>query len=311
MLKGLYYPSVLIGVDYMLEILNGLFTIGWSIITIIFNLIIALTIGVTMQVKGRNGFFWGILGFFFPILILFVYFIPRKVPKLDRAIRNHPDFVGHNPAIASIMALSAIIAKADGRIKKQEIQLIRRFVQQQFGLNTTAINEYEGIFNYGKNNPDSYQYFTEYLRGYGRYNTKLAVSYLFVGIAMQDGEISRQEELLLNRIIGGIGLNTYVYQSIKAHYMGMNGYSGSSYQRSSFQSGMSQQSQIKKYSDVLGVDEKADMPTIKKAYRKLAKENHPDTLAQAGMPEDYIEFANKRIAEINEAYDYLKDVKAA
>lgn len=297
----------------MLEIINGLFSVGWSIITILFNLMVALIIGVTMQVKGRNGFFWGILGFFFPVLILFVYFIPRKIPKLDRSIRNHPDFVGHNPAIASIMALSAIIAKADGRIKKEEIQLIRRFVQQQFGLNNTAINEYEGIFNYGKNNPESYQYFTDYLRGYGRYNTKLAVSYLFVGIAMQDGVISRQEEMLLNRIINGIGLNPYVYQSIKAHYMGNRGFSGG-YQRAGGgfnQTGMNQTSQIKKYSDVLGVSEDADMNTIKKAYRKLAKENHPDTLAQAGMPDDYIEFANKRIIEINEAYDYLKDVKAA
>lgn len=297
----------------MLEILNGLFSVGWSIITILFNLLVAMIIGVTMQVKGRNGLIWGIVGFFFPVIILFVYFIPRKVPKLDRNIRNHPDFVGHNPAIASIMALSAIIAKADGRIKKEEIQLIRRFVQQQYGLNNTAINEYEGIFNYGKNNPDSYEYFTNYLRGYGRYNTKLAVSYLFVGIAMQDGAISRQEELLLNRIINGIGLNPYIYQSIKAHYMGTSGYGGS-YQRAGGgfgQTGMNQASQIKKYSDVLGVSEDADMATIKKAYRKLAKENHPDTLAQAGMPDDYIEFANKRIIEINEAYDYLKDVKAA
>lgn len=50
----------------------------------------------------------------------------------------------------------------------------------------------------------------------------------------------------------------------------------------------------------------ADEGTIKKAYRKLAKEYHPDKVMSEGMPDEYVEYANKRFSEISHAYDQLK-----
>lgn len=58
--------------------------------------------------------------------------------------------------------------------------------------------------------------------------------------------------------------------------------------------------QAKDYYQVLGVDRKADAQTIKKAYRRLAKQYHPDT--NAGNPE-----AAARFKEITEAYHVLSD----
>ncbi|MEX1057253.1 MAG: DnaJ domain-containing protein, partial [Natronospirillum sp.] len=48
---------------------------------------------------------------------------------------------------------------------------------------------------------------------------------------------------------------------------------------------------------------------LKKAYRKLMSENHPDKLAGRGMPESMREMAEERTAEISHAYDVIKDVR--
>lgn len=312
----------------MIEIINSLFTFGFNLISFIFSLGLALVIGFTMAAKGRNGFLWGIAGFFFPWLIIVTMFIPAKTPKLHGTIRRHPAFVGRNPIVASIMALSAMVAKSDGHVSKEEIQLVRNFVQRQFAISSTQLNDYEAAFNYGKENPQDYQYFTDLLRQYRRYNIVMAVSYLFVGMSMQDGNLVDEEASILRNILSGLGLHDYEYQSIKQHYAnggrqqgagyqefggfqrGFNGFQ-QGYQSNYQQAGPNRTDLKKKYADVLGVPEDAEMSVIKKAYRKLAKENHPDKMAQDGMPEAYIQYANKRISEINEAYDYLKEAQAA
>lgn len=56
----------------------------------------------------------------------------------------------------------------------------------------------------------------------------------------------------------------------------------------------------KDYYRILGVSRDADESTIKKAFRKLAKQYHPDT--NNGNPE-----AEKKFREINEAYSVLSD----
>ena len=45
---------------------------------------------------------------------------------------------------------------------------------------------------------------------------------------------------------------------------------------------------------------------IKKAYRKLTRENHPDTLIAQGMPQEFVEVANEKMAKINAAYASIK-----
>ena len=83
-----------------------------------------------------------------------------------------------------------------------------------------------------------------------------------------------------------------------------------SYQNQGFGAGYTtQEDLVKKYSEVLGVSEEASMAEIKRAYRKLVKEYHPDKLASGSVPPEYIEFANKKIRDINEAYEYLEKVK--
>lgn len=299
------------------EVLQGLFSLGFGLISFVFRILVAGMIGLTMTAKGRNGMLWGLAGFVLPWLIFFVWFVPDKEAKLNSAIRNHPAFAGKNPVVAAIMALSAMVAKSDGHVSKEEVQLIRNFIQRQFRMDAATLNGYEGAFNYGKEHPEDYEYFTELLRQYRRYNIVTAVSYLFVGMSIQQNGPEDVQDLTLRRILTGLGLHEYEYQSIRNHYTrSQQGYGGHSYHQGGYdrryqQAGPSTADLRKKYSDILGVAETADMPTIKKAYRKLAKEYHPDKMAQDGMPEGYMAYATEKIAEINEAYEWLKNTKTA
>jgi len=57
---------------------------------------------------------------------------------------------------------------------------------------------------------------------------------------------------------------------------------------------------------VLKVARNAPMGEIKAAWRKLSREHHPDNLIAKGVPEDYVAIATKKMAEINAAYDAIR-----
>ncbi|MFQ5468601.1 MAG: DnaJ family molecular chaperone, partial [Kiloniellaceae bacterium] len=60
---------------------------------------------------------------------------------------------------------------------------------------------------------------------------------------------------------------------------------------------------------ILGVPREADMAQIKAAYRKLVRENHPDRLVAQGMPKEFVDLANERLATINVAYDRIEEAR--
>jgi DnaJ like chaperone protein len=309
------------GVNKMIEalagIISGILSLGFSLITLIFNLVLAIIVIMIMTAKGRNGLLWGIATFFFPWMIFIVLLIPRKIPKFKSYLKDEPAFAGLNPVVASIMGLAAIVAKSDGHVSTEEIQIIRQYIAMNFRIAGSEFNAYEKAFNYGKSHPEAYVEFARVIRTYhNRRDVVLSISYLLVSLVMHDQQMSDQDEALLVKILAELGLTEYEYMSIKRYFAQGAGQQNYSYDRYGY-NGHSNQSRtssidlVSKYSKVLGVSEKADLMEIKKAYRKLAKEHHPDKMSHEGMPEDYKQYANQRIVEINEAYEYLKKVKTA
>ncbi|MDP2893624.1 MAG: DnaJ domain-containing protein, partial [Sulfurimonas sp.] len=57
---------------------------------------------------------------------------------------------------------------------------------------------------------------------------------------------------------------------------------------------------------LLGVNESDDMDVIKKAYRKLVREYHPDIIKSQGKDDAYMQEATAKTQEINQAYEMIK-----
>jgi DnaJ like chaperone protein len=61
--------------------------------------------------------------------------------------------------------------------------------------------------------------------------------------------------------------------------------------------------------EILGLTKDADEKTIKSTYRKLIRENHPDTLMAQGVPQEFIDLATEKMATINAAYDQISKLR--
>lgn len=62
---------------------------------------------------------------------------------------------------------------------------------------------------------------------------------------------------------------------------------------------------------ILGVAPTAGMDEIKAAYRRLARENHPDLLLAQGLPQEFINVAQAKLAAVNAAYEKIEKSRKA
>ena len=58
--------------------------------------------------------------------------------------------------------------------------------------------------------------------------------------------------------------------------------------------------------EILGIARSASDDEIKAKYRALTRENHPDILMAKGVPQEFIDLANEKMAVINAAYDKIE-----
>ena len=61
---------------------------------------------------------------------------------------------------------------------------------------------------------------------------------------------------------------------------------------------------------MLEADRSWDYERLRRQYRRLVVENHPDRLIARGVPEEFIRIANDRLAAINAAWDKIERRKA-
>ena len=194
------------------------------------------------------------------------------------------EFMGDSPRqqdfSASLLVLSAAVMKANGNVKKSELEFVKRFFLNNFGQEQAEkyILTLREILKQDINLYDVCQQIGRYMN----YSSKLQLLHYLFGIALADGLVDDMEIGVINTISGYIGLSSYDFESIKAMF-------------------------VKKEDDsyaILGITSSATDEEVKKAYREMAKKNHPDKVAYLG--EDVRKAAEKKFQEINDAYDKIK-----
>ena len=210
----------------------------------------------------------------------------------------------------TLFLLLGYVAKADGRVSENEVQLTEAFMDKM-GLTPEHKREAIRLFKLGTDpvfNPDNV--LQEFRRDCSRSPALVQMLLVhLVNLAMADGSLHETEAQILRRVAEGLGFSSFAFEQILRMIQAQNTFgAGGSYSGGSSSSAGYQPraNEIELAYQALGVTASSSDAEIKKAYRKLMSEYHPDKLIGQGMPEDMIKAATERSQEIQTAYDLIK-----
>jgi DnaJ like chaperone protein len=199
------------------------------------------------------------------------------------------------------VALVAKVAKADGRVQELEAQLIGIMfddISKIFDEKEKTRAIMKEIFNEEKQKDGDTKEIAQALNkllGRAVFKRKQFVAFL-IQLAFIDDGISPEEDKVLRDIMQELNITPEVYDEIVNKFKNM-------------MKNKQQTMTPKEAYEILGVKESDDMNTIKKAYRKLIREYHPDIISSQNKDETYMEEATAKTQEINQAYQVIKDEK--
>lgn len=205
--------------------------------------------------------------------------------------------------VDSTFAVMGALCKADGRVTGEEIRVAEQFFSR-LALTEEQRRSARAAFNRGKSQDFDLDAELARLRAAGGRSPALLQLFLQVQLSAiaADGVVHAEEHALLLRVARGLGLSEADVDRIEALLRGAH----------SAASGGAQPDRRARLGDAyatLGVEPQADDAEIKKAYRRLMSQHHPDKLAARGMPENMRPMAEEKTREIRKAYDLIKDAR--
>jgi DnaJ like chaperone protein len=183
----------------------------------------------------------------------------------------------------SMIALAAKIAKADGVVTRDEVDVVRRL----FVVPENERANVARLFNLARQDVAGFEHYAEKLRKLYDDDPVLMEDVLdgLFTIATADGLVHEHEDVFLERVAEIFGIDRSVFLTIHARHV---------------------RPDATEPWVVLGVRRGATQDEIKKAWRRLVAENHPDRLVARGVPAECIRLATDRVATINAAYEILQ-----
>jgi len=204
-----------------------------------------------------------------------------------------------NSEYGLFVALVAKVAKADGRIDALEAQLVGIMfddISAVFPEPQKTKDILKEIFNEEKEKTyDTEEIARTLSQAIKRDKSKqLQFMGFLIQLAFIDGEISPSEEEVLQTIASALEFDPHAYHAIFDQF-------------EKIMKNVQPKANISDAYKLLGVKETDDIDTIKKAYRKLVREFHPDIIKSQGKNESYMKEATAKTQEINQAYEMIKE----
>ena len=195
----------------------------------------------------------------------------------------------------AVIALAAKLAKADGAVTRDEIRAFKRI----FVVVDEQVGGVARIYDEAKRTPHGFEAYARQVAGLFR-NDPAVLEELLSGlfeVARADGRVNEAELRFLREVGRIFGFSDAAFEAIRArHEASADGAAGAG------SGGVGGGGDP--YA-VLGLTRDATAEEIKRAYRELVREHHPDRLVAKGMPEEFVARANRKLAAINAAYDRI------
>jgi DnaJ like chaperone protein len=220
---------------------------------------------------------------------------------------------GVSPQVAFFKATFAVmgkVAKADGRVTEDEIQFARD-VMARMNLSEERKLEAMAYFSEGK---DADFDIADVLKPLSRVvQTQASVKIMFVEIqlqvAMADGQIDPAELVVVQEVCALLRMSGAEMAALMSRMQAQHAFQQQSYQQHQHFQQASEHGLLKEAYGVLGVQESDSEADIKKAYRRLMSQHHPDKLVAKGLPPEMMQLAKEKTQEIQAAYDRVKTAR--
>ena len=188
----------------------------------------------------------------------------------------------------AVIALGAKMAKADGQVTRDEVTAFREVFQIARDDEAGAAR----VFNLARQDVAGFEeYAVRIQKMFGAGSDMLCdlMEGLF-HIAMADTEYHPAEDEFLERVAEIFGIPSSQFQAMRSRFV--------------------PDARPDPYA-VLGVSPEDDLDTIRQRYRHLVRETHPDRMLARGVPEEAIKLAEKRMVDINRAWEQIRETEAA
>ncbi len=225
----------------------------------------------------------------------------RGISRSAQTARNIP--LAQHPFFSTVFTIAGCLAKADGRISEEEVAGAERLMTE-LGLSGAARQEAIALFKRGAA-PDfqlepqissflQHAIFQPALRN-------VLIEYL-VRFALADGVIHQAEADILQRVAQHLGFDRNQFLQFLDMLQAQQRFHQQGY---GADTGTARDALADAYR-ALGVSSDASDAEIKKAYRKLMSQHHPDKLIAQGVPPDMVKLATEKTQEIQAAYEMIE-----
>ena len=208
--------------------------------------------------------------------------------KLGDKDQARPSINQKNQAafFTALFACFAKIAKADGKVTREEVDKVDHFIKERFKFPPDQRAFAIQVFNHAKDDNNSFRDYASQLSSLLSNNQSALVMFyeLLFELSMADGYLDPTEEEILSEAIPIFGLDPDLFKLNKRKFG----------------------ADISDAYAVLGVTKDMSYKEIKTAYQRKRKEFHPDTLLSKGLPEELLEKAKDKFIEIQSAFEEIE-----
>ena len=185
-----------------------------------------------------------------------------------------------------LLKLASLLIKADGVVEKNEVLFVRNYFTNKFGKRKSEVLFKE--LKHSSSIPNDLDGVVLMLRSVLHPNEYFGVLTFMFSIALADGNFAIDEEKFIYKVGSGLGFSRDKINEIKAQFIKPK---------------RANVTERTKCLNLLGLKATATKEDIKTAYRRLAKEYHPDRLV--GVSDVVKKIAEEKFKEVSEAYEYL------
>jgi len=196
------------------------------------------------------------------------------------------------------------VAKSDGIVSAIEIEVARQ-TMDKMQLNEDQKRAAINLFNQGKENDfDLQSVLVQFRQECGRRTDLLRIFMeIQLSTALADNELHPEEQKLLLSVAELLGFKRRHFEELLAMMTAQQRYAKFD---GSHPSKKTEAQVIEQAYEILGINSACTDAELKKAYRRLISQHHPDKLVSKGLPEEMMKIATEKTREIKDAYEQIK-----